>query len=269
MHAYAQTNLQLYNQMRRAGYAERDLDLVRRAYELGTVLFAGAYRGSGKPLLAHLVGTASILVSVRARPETVAAAVLHAAYMLGEFGDGRRGATPAKRARVREAVGRDVEALIDRYDALAWNATAIPGIAARAATLEGADREALLIRLANELEDHLDLGVLYCGNADERRAAIRTSLSRCIDIARVMGYPELSAEYERVFAEIAADDIPAVLRHPHDYSYQAAPLSHRPRLHVRLRQALDRHPGLGRALRPLRRLAALARGRGVRLAFQT
>jgi (p)ppGpp synthase/HD superfamily hydrolase len=269
MQTYAQTNLQLYNQMRAAGYAERDLALVRRAYELGTVLFAGAYRGSGKPLLAHLVGTGSILVSIGARPQTVAASVLHAVYMLGEFGDGRRGATPAKRARVRAAVGDEVEALVARYDALAWNARTIPDLAARAPALAGADREALLIRLANELEDHLDLGVLYCGNAAERRAAIDASLHRCIDMARALGFPELAAEYERVFGEVRTGEVPEVLRHPHDYSYQAAPLSHAPRTRVRLKRALDRHPALGRLLRPLRRLAAVARGRGIRPVFQT
>ena len=50
---YAQTSLQLFNQMRQAGYSPDDLATVRRAYDLAMKLFTSEYRGSGKPLLSH------------------------------------------------------------------------------------------------------------------------------------------------------------------------------------------------------------------------
>ena len=60
---YAQTNIQLFNQLRRDGYSKTDLDLVRDAYELAMVLFSGRFQPSGKSFIAHVVGTASILAS--------------------------------------------------------------------------------------------------------------------------------------------------------------------------------------------------------------
>ena len=43
MHYYAQTNIQLFNQLRRDGYSRADLDLVRDGYELALVLFTAAF----------------------------------------------------------------------------------------------------------------------------------------------------------------------------------------------------------------------------------
>ena len=71
MKNYAQTNLQLYTQLRRAGYSNDRLALVRSGYDLALRLCTASFRGSGKPLLAHLVGTASILASVDQSPVVV------------------------------------------------------------------------------------------------------------------------------------------------------------------------------------------------------
>ena len=76
--AYAQTNLQLYAQLRRANADESDLALVRRGYDLAMHLCPASFRGSGKPLLAHLVGTASILASLGQPTRVVTAGLLHA-----------------------------------------------------------------------------------------------------------------------------------------------------------------------------------------------
>src|SRR5207237_1392965 len=81
------------------------------------------------------VGTASILASIRQTPKVVTAGLLHAAYVFGDFGDGTSGITEARRARVRRAVGTDVEELIARYTRFDWNKDTIPGIRARVDTL--------------------------------------------------------------------------------------------------------------------------------------
>ncbi len=252
---YAQTSLQLFNQMRHAGYSQDDLATVRRAYDLAMQLFTSEYRGSGKPLLAHLVGTASVLVSLRARAPLVATAVLHAAYLFGEFGDGRRRTTPAKRAVVRQAVGPEIEELIIRYDKLQWSPVTVPEMLARVESMAPDERDVVLIRLANELEDHLDLGVLYCGNADTRRAAIRSWLGLSVDVARRLGHPALAAELNRAFDEVLSDDLPEVLRQPHMYTHKVPPSSHMLKPRIAVRRFLGRYPRIGRLLRPLARIS--------------
>ena len=62
---FAQTNIQLLNQLHREGYSADDLHLVRVAYRFAMDLFSGQFRASGKTFIAHLVGTASVLGSLR------------------------------------------------------------------------------------------------------------------------------------------------------------------------------------------------------------
>ena len=120
MSRYAQTNLELYAQLGAAGYGEAAVPATAAAYMLAARLFAGLHRASGKVFLAHVVGTASVLVEARARLDVVLAGLVHAAYTHGEFGDGWTGATAAKRAQVRAAIGAEAETLVDRYARWPW-----------------------------------------------------------------------------------------------------------------------------------------------------
>jgi (p)ppGpp synthase/HD superfamily hydrolase len=248
---YAQTNLQLYTQLRAAGYPEQDLKLVRSAYDLGMRIFPASFRGSGKPLLSHLVGTASILAAIGQSPAVATAGLLHAAYALGDFGDGRLGMTDAKRDRVRSAVGREVEDLVARYTTFDWNRNTIPAIRERVGTLTPIERDVLVIRLANELEDHLDYGVLYCGNGEKRREYIRSPLNQSVDMARSLGLMALAGELDAAFKETLSEQLPASLRTPHDYTFVQPPASHSPRLKVAARRYLDERPRLARVVHPL------------------
>ena len=74
---YAQTNIQLYRQLAELGYPSTDVSRVHRGHSLAMKLFTGLFRGSGRPFLAHLVGTASVLASVRVPIEVVTAGLLH------------------------------------------------------------------------------------------------------------------------------------------------------------------------------------------------
>jgi hypothetical protein len=245
---YAQTNLQLYSQMRAAGYSEPALVTVHQAHNLAVQLFTAKFRASGKPLLSHLVGTSSVVCAVGGRAELIAAALLHAAYIFGEFGDGRAGMTPAKRAHVRQAVGAEIESLVARYHDLDWRQGTIESLHARLDSMTADEREILLVRLANELEDHLDLGVLYCGNAAERRDLIAGPLGLAIDMACRIDQPLLVSELRRVFDEVLAADVPDALRLPRDYTYMRPPLSFMMKPAVSLRRLVDRHPRLARLL---------------------
>lgn len=250
-HSYAQTNLQLYLQMQRTGYTAEDLALLRRAYDLTMRLTTASFRASGKPLLAHLVGTASILASLGQPIAVVTAGLLHASYALGDFGDGRYGITQAKRARVRRAVGDVVEDLVARYTTFDWNKNTIPRIRQKVDSVTATEREVLVIRLANELEDHLDYGVLYCGNGAERREYIRAPLNQSVDMARELGLSELAEELDRTFQEALATEVPLALQNPHDYTYVQPPESLAPKPTVVARRFLDRRPRLARVIHSL------------------
>jgi (p)ppGpp synthase/HD superfamily hydrolase len=241
--SYAQTNLQLYAELRQAGYSLGDTGDVHAAYELALPLFTGCYRGSGKPFLAHAVGTASILASLHARGPVVATGLLHAAYTHGEFGNGWRGAAPEKRKRLRDTVGPEIEDLVARYTALRWNARTLPEIHDRLDALCPLEQEVLLVRLANELEDHLELGVLYCADAGRRRDYIRSSLHLCVDMAQRLAFPQLAHALADAFRETLAAEVPTAFCRRESVSFVVAPASHRLRLTVRLRYLFARLQG--------------------------
>jgi (p)ppGpp synthase/HD superfamily hydrolase len=248
--AYAQTNLQLYAQLRRAGAAEQDLGIVRAGYDLAMHLCPASFRGSGKPLLAHLVGTASILASIKQSSKVVTAGLLHAAYVFGDFGDGITGITESRRDRVRRAVGPDIEELVARYTRFDWNKNTIPTIRERVETLSPIEREVLVIRLANELEDHLDFGVLYCGNGEKRRDYIRSPLNQSVDMANKLGLRDLAAELDAAFTDTLTATLPETLRNTHDYTFVQPPASHSPRLRIAVGRFLDARPRLAKAVHP-------------------
>jgi len=61
-----------------ATFSPTEIELIRRACELATPLYAGEFELTGAPLLQHALGAASILAGMNMDHETVAAAVLHA-----------------------------------------------------------------------------------------------------------------------------------------------------------------------------------------------
>ena len=242
MHRFPQTNLQLYAQLVDLGYSEADLTTVARSYELSMALFPGTYRASGKPFLAHLVGTAGIIATLRARAPVVATGLLHAAYTHGEFGNGWLGVSNAKRARVRAAVGPEIEDLVARYTALRWAPATIPAIRARLDAMTGLERDVLLVRLANELEDHLDLGILYPGDVPRRLRFMREDLPAAVEMAERLGYPELAESLTAAFDQIERAAISPALRRTEAESFRLPFASHRLRLRVVVSHLIARSP---------------------------
>jgi (p)ppGpp synthase/HD superfamily hydrolase len=235
-----QTNIRLYNDLFARGYPDEDMHGLRAAYDLSTRLFTSCFRGSGKPFLAHVVGTAGILGVLQAPGPVVAAGLLHAAYTHGDFGDGRTGMSDAKRAHVRQTAGEEVEALVARYTTLAWGESAVRALCGRVSTLSANDRAVLLMRLANELEDHLDLGITYCGDAEHRRRLIRAWLHVCVTLAEELGHPELGRALAEVFRQSLGLAAHPALVTGQTVSHTLPPASYRPRLLVRLHRALAR-----------------------------
>jgi (p)ppGpp synthase/HD superfamily hydrolase len=235
MHYYAQTNIQLFNQLRREGYSHPDLSCIFKTYQLTMRLFTGSFRASGKTFIAHLVGTASILVSLHLPANVVAASLLHAAYVNGDFGDGRKGISQSKRQQVRDVVGEEIEGYVARYTSMQWNEQTIPDICDRLNSLDAIDRDVLLIRLANELEEYLDLGIIYCGDVKYQRY-INHSGHLIVKMAENLGFPSLALELERAFNETVAAELPQEIRNQSGYnsSYTLVPNSYRIRPSVAL-----------------------------------
>lgn len=164
-HGFAQTIIQLLNQLDAAEYPPSQIEQVRSAYATATELFAGCFRESGKTFLSHLVGTASILVAFGAEISFVVAGLLHAAYRVGRFPRNAGRDFAAWRRWMARRTGAQAEAVVLEYSYLEF-------ATARAAAMESEiDRmrlnlaRAVLVRIANNIEDHLDLGLAYCRNS--------------------------------------------------------------------------------------------------------
>jgi hypothetical protein len=228
MRAYAQTNLQLYDQLCRDGYSDRDISLVRCAYDLAMRLFTCLMLPSGKLFIDHLVGTASVLAALRAPIEVVAAGLIHAAYFNGDFGTIRTGVTDAKRKEIRNKLGANLEVYVARYHAMSWDSKTIPAIRDGVGDLDRIGRYVLLIRLANELEHRLDFADVYADNAEWFRAYKERYLPMIIDMANGLGFPALAAELAEAFNEAASGEIPpeARSRSGEPRSYLVAPESY-------------------------------------------
>jgi (p)ppGpp synthase/HD superfamily hydrolase len=228
MHSFAQTNIQLLNQLRDDGYSTAETFPVITSYETAMRLFTGLFRASGKTFIAHLVGTASILGRLRASSSVVAAGLLHAAYSSGDFADGKKGITESHRDWVRSRVGTEIEEYVSRYTALEWTKDTAPVIWREIDNLESIDRHVLLIRLANELEEFLDLGILYSGEERRRQSIDGYAVERLmVQMAEKLGYPALATEIANAFAETIRAEIPHALRgNGRDVSFLIAPQSY-------------------------------------------
>jgi (p)ppGpp synthase/HD superfamily hydrolase len=211
----AQTNLQLYNQLRERGLVLDDLVLVHRAYELLTTLYAAHYQADGKPFVAHGVGVASILAALDQPADILAVGLLHNVYGNADFGDGQgSGPTPSRRRLIREAVGVEVEELLVRFPDLRILPASIEDIRRALPELDDAGRRLVLVDLADYLEKYVDLGVLYFGDNDWIMRSTDRIGANLIETAHDLGEPRLAEMLSSAIAEAAArtQDVPAELR---------------------------------------------------------
>jgi hypothetical protein len=253
----AQTNIQLYNQLREAGRTVDELVAVHRAYELATTLYSGYYQADGKPFVAHGAGVASILGWLDQPAEILAVGLLHNVYGNADFGDARAAGITSRRSRlVREAVGERVESLIVRFRDLRISPHTLESVRRSLPDRDETERRLILVELADHLEKYVDLGLLYFGNNDWVFEGDRIG-PELIEIANELGEPQLAAMLSSAFAEAgaAAAHVPAELRASDGRRYLklVVPRSCRRRLSPRLRAGVRRH------LRPRTRLRRLAR----------
>ena len=214
--AYAQTNIQLYNQLINSGYSEDEMGLVANGYNLAIRLFASVFRANGKPFINHLVGTGSILVSMKSSAELVTAGLLHAVYEVDMVENLEKGtevlqkSLAIKKSIVTNKTGSVVENIITRYQFFEWNEQSIQKIINNPTSLTDLQRQIVLLRLANELEEHLDFGMLYCKKSDYEGKKIRPEL--VIELAKCSGYSSLENQLRDAFRKTDTTIIPDILR---------------------------------------------------------
>jgi hypothetical protein len=204
----AQTNLQLYRQLEVGGWSMSDRQRAMAAYALIAELHAGQYRASGKTFVAHLCGTASIVDGAGGSVEETLAALLHAVYDAGDFGDGRRGAAPHKRAEVRASVGTAAETMVAAYFDWPWRARLADVLDGGAGVLEDWERPVAFLRLANEVEERVDGADGYAPG----HAAFVFPLDDVARCARHLGRNELVTFAEERTDVLAAPVVPDPLQ---------------------------------------------------------
>jgi hypothetical protein len=249
----AQTNLQLYNQLIALSWPDAELGRVRAAYEMAEQVFSDSRRCSGKPFLAHLCGTASVVADVDGRPDPVVAALLHSVYTFG-----RRAISPTahRRSTVRSVVGDDAEALVFAYTTMPWGPHSLAEASEHLAELDAMRRDVLLLRLANEADEHAYLGCRYCDKGGLFRGDDPTVLSSMAELADRLERPRLAAALRRYADEERDAAIPPVLRS----SARAATGSSTPLLPVSARAMRKRGRALLASVPGARTMAHMVRG---------
>lgn len=213
----------------------------------------GISRPDGTPFIVHLVRTAGICLDHGLGTTEVCAALIHSCYQLHYFDASRRSLRLSqRRCEVADRVGQDVERLAWRYSELPWDGRI--GV-----HIESADRydeltrQALVIRIANELEDGLDDAPLFS-------KAPRPEVRDAIELARALDHASLADELVRVETSLATATTPDLLvrprsstfEHPGPHLWEKGPLETFQDLLSRTRRRLSA-PGLlhrvGRRLR--------------------
>jgi (p)ppGpp synthase/HD superfamily hydrolase len=214
MRSFALTYPQLMNQAIRAGVDADQLARLRATHERAERLADGVYRPQGEPFLCHLVRTASIVLEEGQPLPVVQAALLHAAYSLRR----RVGSASGRRARLRSAVGPEVEQLVFAYDQLPWNSAArLERHVEAFAGYDQTTRWVVLMRLANELEDHLDRSAAYAStDLARRRLQCRDG---CLALARAAGSSALVGELREAFDGQCDPPLPAAVVIGRDQGY--------------------------------------------------
>ncbi len=212
-HRYcAQTNVQLYRQCMDLGYSENDLALLRNAYEHAQRWFGDLYRVCGKPFLAHLVGTASLLASQGAPVTLVVAGLLHSLYEFSSLGPD---ITSEKRRHVASAISNDVEQWLYNYARFDWNNADIAALERDVDLMPLPLAKLLLLRIANELEEYQD----QCIQFSAKPTATAHWLPLFTRIAACLGVPGLASQLSDTYQFSSAFVPPEVLRSPQRGSY--------------------------------------------------
>jgi hypothetical protein len=240
----ATVNTRLYGQLLDQGRPDEELLVIRRAYDLTSALYSGAYQADGRRFTAHVVSVASILTLIGMPSNIVAAGLIHNVYGNGDFGDGRySGATPRRRQRVRDVVGDDIEGCVHRFRELRLTGD-LSVVKEQIGSMSGRDRMILAIELADFLDKYADLSVLYFGSGEWVTKFVDAHERELIDIGYALGQPVLADALGQAIARVRSRQLPAALRSGSDrkYLYTVVPASLIERPKLRWTRAIKQSP---------------------------
>jgi len=211
MDDYAQTYPQFMDQAIALGLGEADLKRLQTAYDLTERLCDGVYQAQSVPLSCHLVRSASILLALHQPVEVVAAGLIHGAYRLSIFRNSRRRRTNRHhRAMVRRELGEAIEQQLWVYQQLPWyTLEAVQHHQQQLDTYAPQVRAAVLIRLADYLDDYLDRAMAYAGQTcDDPKA--KAFCEACQNLARQLGMMSLAQQIGNAFEANVTANLPQV-----------------------------------------------------------
>lgn len=163
----AQTNLELYAQAIARGYSRDQCRVLSDAYVFALRQVFSLARGSGKPFIAHLVGTASLVMESGCPDYWVIGALLHALYQ--HRVPFERGLAPEERRVVlADRFGTQVDKLVHRYTT--FESEELAPFAGAGAS---AETDVLTLRLADELEDVCGYAFALHGNTGSDDLGLR------------------------------------------------------------------------------------------------
>jgi hypothetical protein len=210
---FALTYPQLVSQAIAAGLDEQDLRELRSAFETGQRHFDGLYRAGAQPFICHLVRTASIVLAENQPLPLVRAALVHATYDAHRYDQSTR-PWPGRqlRRRLRRAVGPDVEEIVWTFHKLAWEQIGAPEAHLRELDRKSTTvRLALVLHLANDLENHMDSALAY-RMGRQFRERIESDGSAVVQVASELGMPTLAEELSTVLQEALEETLPPAVR---------------------------------------------------------
>ena len=171
---WPQTIVEIVSDAHAIGWSSEEMQQLWKVHALMARLFSGRYRGSGRPFINHLAGTAALALRHGGGVTEVLAGYGHAAYEQGEFGRARPGASKANQRELRTAVGDAAEAIIADYAGFDWNGIAVRRNTGEVLALSGHEKQLLFLHIVNELDDSFDCGVYdaeWCEGCLSRLAA--------------------------------------------------------------------------------------------------
>ena len=163
----AQTNLELYAQAIARGYSRDQCRALADAYVFALRQVFSLARGSGKPFIAHLVGTASLVMESGCPDDWVIGALLHALYQHRVPFESSL-APEERRVVLADRFGTQVDELVHRYTSFeSQDLVAFMGAGA------SGDTDVLTLRLADELEDVCGYALALHGNTGSDDLGLR------------------------------------------------------------------------------------------------
>jgi hypothetical protein len=153
---WPQTIVEVDQLARSYRWPEADIKQLWRTHDYLSTLFSGRYRGSGRPFLSHLTGTAGLSLMLGGDLTDVLLCYAHAAFEQGEFGHPAAGPTTTNRQALKAQIGAQSEALVFGYHGFKWMEALWEADISENRSFTDYQRRLTIARILNQLDDSLD-----------------------------------------------------------------------------------------------------------------